>query len=552
IACMNIASHSLDHMPVFARQVLETLAGQIGQAIAREQAETLRIEREANLNTLFNTIKDMLFVMDKQGRILRVNPAVVKTLGYTEDQMRGAPLLNVHPPAQREEAARLLVEIISGRRATYNIPAITKEGREIPIETSLASGRWNGHVAFFGVARDISARVEAEERRLSLERQVQHAQRFESLGILAGGIAHDFNNLLMIILGYVELMQYRLDDKAFSSESLGKIQRTARNASALCKQMLAYSGRGALIKETVCLNSLILDMDHLFQASISKKIALKIDLDSALPYIAGDPAQLQQVLMNLVFNASEAIGEGEGSITIATRASQCTEEEDRELKPNEGDARCILLEVADTGCGMDAETLERVYDPFFSTKFTGRGLGMSAVLGIVRGLKGSIKAESAPGQGTTFRIRLPRAHESAPPKVPAPEKQPTPVKGAGTILIVEDEEDLREMGKMTGEYLGFRMLSAADGCEAVDVYRRESDSIDLVLLDMTMPRMDGEQTFYEMKRLNPNVRVIITSGYANQEIEKRFAGKGLIGVLQKPYSMSALEEKIQLALKHTG
>nr|HMQ14132.1 response regulator [Candidatus Competibacter phosphatis] len=320
----------------------------------------------------------------------------------------------------------------------------------------------------------------------------------------------------------------------------------------LCRQILAYSGKGRFVIDDIRLGNLVGDMFSLLQSSISKKATLNLNLKEPLPPLHGDPGQIRQVIMNLVTNASEAIGDRSGVITISTGLMQCSREYlcEAYLYENLAEGLYVWFEVSDTGTGMDQETQRRIFEPFFTTKFTGRGLGLSAVLGIVRGHKGALKVYSKPGKGTTVKVLFPALAEgkfSAEQGV-APKAGTWSWKGAGTILLVDDEESVRTLGTRMLERIGFKVLVAADGQEALDIYRKRRDEIALILLDLTMPQMDGEETLHELRRIDAKVRVVISSGYTEAEIAPQFAGKPLFGFLQKPYTLSALTQCLRDAM----
>ena len=308
--------------------------------------------------------------------------------------------------------------------------------------------------------------------------------------------------------------------------------------------MLAYSGRGKFVLETIDLNFLLQEMLHMLQVSISKKAVLRLRPYASLPAVSVDATQIRQIIMNLVINASEAIGEKSGVISISTGCMDCDESYLRNvwLDENLSDGLYVYLEIADTGCGMSKEILAKIFDPFFSTKFTGRGLGMSAVLGIVRGHKGALKVYSEPGKGTTFKILLPASEK--PAQLFNGTVQEEHWEGSGTVLLVDDEESARGVGIEMLKESGFTPLTAVDGREALEVYRAHPE-IAFVILDLTMPKMDGEQCFRELKKINPAVKVIISSGYNEFEVTQRFAGKQVAAFVQKPYRLSTLRNAIR-------
>jgi PAS domain S-box-containing protein len=389
-------------------------------------------------------------------------------------------------------------------------------------------------------------RDEADRRRL--ETQLQQAQKLESLGVLAGGIAHDFNNLLVSILGHASLAIEDMPQSTPVRDSLRQIETAARRAADLCKQLLAYSGKGRFVVRRVNLSELVCEMAHLLQVSISKKASLRYQLVPDVPTIEADATQIRQVVMNLITNAAEACGEHGGEIKIATglvlanRDYLATAFLDWTLP----EGRYIFLEVADSGCGMDEATRERLFDPFFTTKMTGRGLGMAAVLGIVRGHRGAIRCDSAPGRGTTFRLLFPAAE--GPPDPPSQATSPPVVRRTATVLIVDDEEVVRTFAQQVLERHGFKVYTANNGRMGLDLFRRHIRDIDLVLLDMTMPILGGDEVFGELRRLRPDVKVIFSSGYNKQDSVARDAGPTAAGFIQKPYRPTELIALIGVVL----
>lgn len=400
-----------------------------------------------------------------------------------------------------------------------------------------------------GAVVDVHERVQAQAERQDMERRMLHVQKLESLGVLAGGMAHDFNNILMAVLGHADLALAKLPTHAPARDHLEAIVTASRQASDLSRQMLAYSGRGRFIIEPIQLSDLVAEMAHLLKAAISKKALFNLKLEKGLPKVEGDATQLRQVLMNLITNASEAIGDRSGVITLCTGAMHCGRSYLTAATVDDDlpEGLYVYMEVSDTGCGMDRDTLQRIYDPFFSTKFTGRGLGMAAVLGIVRGHNGAIRVYSEVGKGTTFKVLLPAAQAEDEPTEAAPQAAGT-WSGAGRVLLVDDEETLRALGQAMLERLGFEVLTASDGREAVALYRQHREQIDLVLLDLTMPHMDGEEAFRELRQINPEVRVVLCSGYTEQDVTARFAGKGLAGFIQKPYTLQDLSDRLRACL----
>ncbi len=542
---------------------LTTLACSIGLDISDRKRieEQLRAEKEFTEAAL-DSQQDTFFLFEPStGKAIRWNRAFNEVTGYSDEEIRGMPAPNAfYSPEDLERAGAFIQETMETGSGMIELELLCKDGRKVPSEYSVSVLRDEAGLPKYliSIGRDVTDRKRAEEQRLSLERQVQHAQKLESLGVLAGGIAHDFNNLLMAISGNASLALDELSQHAPARACVVEIEKASKRAAELAKQMLAYSGKGRFVIEAIDLNEFVQEMAHLLEVSISKKVVLKYDFVANLPVFDGDVTQIRQIIMNLITNASEAIGDRSGTISLSTAVRDCDraylDQASEVLSAGldaplpEGVYTC--LEVADTGCGMDAETTGKIFDPFFTTKFTGRGLGMAAVLGIVRGHRGALKVESGVGKGTTFRVLFP-AKEAADNDLPAPGKGEPAKKewcGSGHVLIADDEESIRAVGKRILERMGFRVLLAPDGCEAVEMFREHAKEIVCVLLDLTMPRMNGEETFRELRAIRPDVQVILCSGYNEQDAMERFAGTGLAGFLQKPYSMAALKAELMEVL----
>ncbi len=380
---------------------------------------------------------------------------------------------------------------------------------------------------------DITPRKRGEAERLDLERRMQHRQKLESLGLMAGGMAHDFNNALMVIQGNAELaLQDTLEDAA-SYDSIREIQYGAQRAAGLAGQLLAYSGRGRVVSKPVSLSDLLIEIEPMLRISASREVRFELNLPRNLPTMHGDPTQLRQIAMNLVANAAEAIGDTDGSLSIRTGLVDGEEQADQH----------VFLEVADTGCGMDTEVVQRIFDPFFTTKFTGRGLGMAAVMGIVRDHHGTIDIQSKPGVGTTIRILFPTANGDVDEAGTAQSLE-TENERRGTphcVLLVDDEDDVRAITQSMLECFGLEVLTATDGIEAIEIFRERAHDIDLVLLDLTMPRLGGEETYRELRAIRPDVSIILTSGYSEQDLGERFADRPGTNFVQKPYCFATLK-----------
>ncbi|OGV45744.1 MAG: hypothetical protein A2X46_09585 [Lentisphaerae bacterium GWF2_57_35] len=505
-------------------------------------------ESEERFRTLAENIPNVAVQgCDRKRRILFWNKTSELLYGYSRQEALGQRLEDlIAPEALRD---RLVDAIEQSLRTGRQLPPEELELRSKsnqPVyvhSTQIVIHNSRNEPEFYRSDVDLS-----ERRRM--EAKIQQTQKLESLGVLAGGIAHDFNNLLMGILGNADLAKESITPSSPVYEHLADIKTAAKRAADLCRQLLAYSGKGKFIVETINLNDMTQEMTHLLEISISKSVVLKRRFAPNLPAIKADPTQLRQIVMNLITNASEAIGDKSGVISIATSAVECSAEDLRQTWLNEPlpEGRYVCLEVSDTGCGMNEETMKRIFDPFFTSKFTGRGLGLAAVLGIVRGHQGALKVQSHPGQGSTFRLFFPAVAGAAEYRPAEPVSTDT-WQGQGYFLLVDDEETVRAVGKRMLSWLGFEVLTAENGIEALELFRQYSDRIAGVLLDLTMPHMNGEDTLQELKKIRPDVRVILSSGYAEQEISRRFDGKGIAGFIQKPYQVESLKRTLQKVLE---
>ncbi len=469
------------------------------------------------------------------------NPAAERIFGYTRAEMLGRDPRILVPDEGQEELSRRRKGLVDGRgegiRISLNVLCRTGQRRHCDwYITALQDedGRFAG--ATF-LADDVTDRQRAEDA-------LRQSQKLESLGVLAGGIAHDFNNLLTAILGTTEMALTRIPEDPWLREALQRIEATTQRGADLARQLLAYAGKGHFAVKPQNLNRIIQEMGDLLTVSISKKVALQYDLQPGLPPVEADSAQFQQVVMNLVINASEAIGDRPGTVTLRTRAVECSQAELSATFPGQvlEPGLFVRMEVEDDGCGMDAETIGRIFDPFFSTKFTGRGLGLSAMLGIVRGHHAGIHVESVPDVGTTFILLFPASEHTALAEATRP-AQPAPA--SGLVLVADDEAIIRELAREALEGAGLQVIEARDGQEAVELFRQHGAQVDLVLLDMTMPRMGGAEAFRLIREMTPSVRVLLTSGYTQQESLDSLTDLPPDGFLQKPFRVRDLVAKVQ-------
>ena len=508
-----------------------------------------RKQRDAEIRRLAVVVEQAaegIVITDAEGVIEFVNPAFEALNGYSLDEALGkTPRILKSDRQSKDFYEELWRTIKSGGIWRAQLVNRRKDGTFYDAEHIIspiydADGRITH---FVGFQRDMTSEK-------ALRTQMEHAQRLESLGVLAGGIAHDFNNILTAIMGNVALAERRVESDSPAMDFLKRVEDSTQGAANLCKQMLAYSGKGKFEIKPINLSALVEEISRLMEVSIKKNVLLRYNLAKNLPAVEADAAQLQQVILNLITNANEAIEDKSGVITINTGVMFADSGYLLNTYTNASlpEGRYVYLEVSDTGCGMDAKTMKRIFDPFFTTKFTGRGLGMSAVVGIINSHRGALKIYSEVGRGTTFKILLPICDKQA---FLAPEKlkQAGDWRGDGAVLVVDDEDTIREVAAMMLEDMGFETFGAADGLEALDIYKDHQDEIVCVLLDMTMPKMDGEACFHELRKLNPDVVVLLSSGYTEQDATPRFIGKGLAGFIQKPYTPEALQEKLQEVLQ---
>jgi len=475
---------------------------------------------------------------------LDVSEGFEKLTGWTRAESIGRTALDMNIWVDLEDR-RKVVELIK-EHGEYTGQEIRFRRKDGSILTGLMSGKLmevDGVPCLLSVTRDITDRRLAEDA-------LRQSQKLESLGLLAGGIAHDFNNLLTVVLGNLNLAQMNLPDDARAQPYLANMEATVLRATELTKQMLAYSGRGHFLVKPQDLNEVVREVTHLLEVSISKKIHLKFELEPGLPAIQADAAQVQQVVMNLVTNASDAIGDREGIIHLSTARCVFGERElhttfrGESLEPGP----YVLLEVSDTGGGMSQEVMTRIFDPFFTTKATGRGLGLSAMLGILRGHGAGLNITSEVAQGSTFRICFPASEEGLVPAVPIREVASAP-RLRGRVLLVDDEDLILQTIGSALKALGLEVFTARDGVEALERFR-ESPRPDLVLMDLTMPRMDGREAFQVMHSLDPSVPVVLSSGFTEQDSIQTLSGHNPAAFIQKPYQIKVLRQLLRRVLSN--
>ncbi len=482
------------------------------------------LESEERYRELVQLMPVIIGEATMNGTITFLNQLGVRSLGYDSlDQAIGIPIRDHIVPEQHAAMFELMQRRLAGEPATgTEYTLLRRDGSTFPAILHSGVRMVEGQPVGYRVAMlDITVRVQAEDERHALESQVRHVQKLESLGLLAGGIAHDFNNLLAIILGNTEIAAAELPP-GHSKRRLEVARKAAIRAAELTEQMLAYTGKATFSTAPLDLNVLITEMAPLLDVSHTKKVRLRLELEEGLPAVQGDAAQLRQVVLNLVTNASEAIGEAGGRVKLSTSY----------------DDGQVVVEVNDDGPGMDEATLARIFDPFFTTKFTGRGLGLAAVQGIVHGHGGEIDVDTAPGAGTSFRICLPVVAAQA---VAIADEEPTPIPSAtATLLLIDDDDGVREIAAIMLRTAGFAVIEAGDGIHGLELYKQHRADIRLVLLDMTMPGLSGAETYSALVELDAEVSVLACSGFSSGHATTDLRGPQLKGFLQKPYRRAEL------------
>jgi PAS domain S-box-containing protein len=526
----------------------------------RDHAEALRASQE-QLSLVLEGSQDGFWDWDIPADRITRSPRWAAIIGYALEEL---------PPTRAAFTALVHPDDLPRIREDEQLVWRGKDQFSLEFRMRAKSGEWRwvldrGKVVardphsglplrIAGTHTDITARKQAEEESEKLQRKMLETQKLESLGVLAGGIAHDFNNLLTVILGHTSFL-YSTRPPGFDADTadrLGKVVAASHRAADLCRQLLAYAGKGAFLIEKLDLNRLVQDTSRLLELSPGAS-QLVFTLAPDLPPIEADASQIRQIIMNLVLNASEAIGSRPGGhIQVTTRTVRLRAGEPPDARPAgglpEGDYVCV--EVADNGGGMTAEVLARIFDPFFTTKFTGRGLGLAAVLGIVRAHQGALTVRSTPGQGSTFNIYLPAAAGSAVATPVATTVTPFPAKRAtGTILVADDEESVRHLVSDILRRIGYEAVLAADGAEALELFRTAPNRFRAVMLDITMPKLDGLTVLQRCREVRPRLPGLIFSGHSEQDARGRFGGGNDTVFLQKPFSPESLLDHLLLVTK---
>jgi PAS domain S-box-containing protein len=536
------------------REIVFAIARDISARKVAEQALRASEERLRFTQFALDHAQDIVSIMDREGNRLYVSETFCNFTGRTQEELFVSKVWEGIPSLNRDRFQALWDDIKRCGTLSFEIELLGRNEEKKPVETNATYLNFGGREAVCTISRDLTTRKSAEAEKKRMQLQLQETQKLESLGVLAGGIAHDFNNLLTGILGNASLARDRLADNSELHEPLRQIERASTRAAELCQQMLAYAGKGRFIVEPIDLSGLVEDTAKLLDLSVGRRAALELRLAPDLPSVLVDATQMRQIVMNLVLNAAEAISHPQGKIVVSTgemRVDQtflATARVAAELTEGPG----VFLEVSDNGEGMNRETLERVFEPFFTTKFTGRGLGLAAVLGIVRAHQGALHVQSERGRGTTFRLVLAPHHEIARKAASLPPFRTSVERNQGCVLVVDDEESVRSVTRQALERIGFKVETAEDGEVALTKLAPDPRRFTVILLDYTMPRLDGAQTLREILRLNPQARVILMSGFPEQEARERLGQDTLAGFVQKPFDLPTLRAQVERVVQGTG
>jgi PAS domain S-box-containing protein len=539
IGMMNVSSCKDEAFGEEDIKIIHTMANQVSNAI--HHLRLLATAEKTKMESIVESMVDGVIMLDERNNPVILNPRARTLLGLNADaEVSGKEFRDI---LKKLSLDKELAETLKAKKVTTK-EVVDEDERTLYCNITPVKDVDKNIIGTMIILRDISERKK-------LRTQFQYAQKMESFGMLAGGIAHDFNNLLTGIMGNVDavLMDVPKDSKTY--QYVKDIESAGDRATGLCRQMLAYSG-GSEIETTIfSLSDVLNDMAQLMSASISKKIEIRKEFAAEIPNIEADITQIRQIIMNLIINAAEIIGDKTGVITISTGVAECDEhcfdDDSFSGKPKAG--TYVYYKITDTGGGMSDDTIKKVFDPFFSTKFTGRGLGLAAVLGIVNSHKGSIRIKSEIGKGTTFTCLFPMSTKKV--AIQHGDEDGDDLKdwkGSGTILLIDDEILARTVGKRLLEKAGFDVLVASDGPQGIDIFRENKDEISAVLLDFVMPKMNGEEVFHELSDIEKDVKVIICSGYNEQEAVSNLKAVGLAGFIQKPYRNKELMTKLRALL----
>lgn len=515
-----------------------TLRGEL-----RRRAQRLRASEEKYARLFESCQEAALVYLVDGGTVVEANDAACRLYGYRREELLGRPMASL----QAGLGTDTIYEVVRAGRVTWHHTRHRRmDGRSIDVEVNATRVEYDGKPAILSFNRDLTDRIRADDEKRRLEAQLQHAQRLESLGILAGGVAHDFNNLLLTIMGHAELAGLKADDPQRVREKLGEIELAATRAADLTQQLLAYAGKARFRIEPVDLTVLATEMTKLLGTRLSTKARLEYETAPELPLIAGDPTLLRQVIMNLLINASDSLNGTEGVIRVRTSVEHFDRPflSETFVPADIAAGEYVVLEITDTGCGMDEKTMKRIFDPFFSTKFTGRGLGLAVTLRTVQRHRGALKVSSQPGAGTTFRLLLPPAADAARTAIVAPPREVAAAAPAGWALVVDDDASVRDVIRRLLETRNWTVTSASDGESALRVLEG-APTVDLIVLDLTMPGLSGAELVRAVRQRRPATPLLIVSGYSSEELDSRAPEIVVEAFLPKPFSSESLFQGIR-------
>jgi len=518
----------------------------------REQQQKL-LRSQQWLKSISDHLPEALITIDEHGIVTSFNPAGERMFGYSAAEIVGESVnLLMQEEDARQHNAQIRRYLDSGEAHVIGlireVEAVRRNGEIFPIELQIRELKSHQQRYFIGMMRDITERRHQERQQLLVNERIERTQRLESLGVLAGGIAHDFNNILSSVLGNTELLRIDLGSLDADSEGcLQNIETGCNHAADLCRQMLAYAGKGRYVIRAVNVSDLVQGMEKLIRVSVPASIVVKKSLRDDIPMIHADVAQTEQLVLNLLTNAAEAIGNDGGEIHLTTGVQELAEQDLHDFEGADAmqPGEFVFLEVKDSGCGIRPEDMKHLFEPFFTTKFTGRGLGMSAILGILRSHHGGIQITSSSGKGSTIRVLIPaQAHvvETIKPEEKAAKAASAGWKGSGSVLIVDDELTLRDMAGKMLKRMGFDSVAVEDGNRALALLAERQEAFRVVLLDLTMPGLSGAEVLVEIRRLYPNLKVIISTGYGQQALTEHFHSCQPDGFVPKPYRYQQLME----------
>lgn len=549
---------NLSQSTISAQQKTEENIKLINESLELRVAErTKELKRLFDFNrVVLDSIVDSISIIDTASfRIVDANLAFLKEVDLPKEQIIGRTCYDVthqrpSPCTPPHDSCPLIETISNEDHAATQHTHWTHSGekRYVEIITSPIKDEQGKIVQAVHIQRDITGRKRAEEEKLTLEQQIQQAQKLESLGVLAGGIAHDFNNILTIISGNCYLAKMDSDN---SETYLPNIEKASERAAELCRQMLAYAGETQTAHSQINIVDLVDELVKMLRTTLPQNAVIKQGSSMDIPLIKADASQISQIVMNLIINASEAIGEVQGEIRVSLTKTEL--KSDEPIKDHQGKTITpgwyVYLEVTDNGSGMDDETKQRIFEPFYTTKFVGRGLGMSAVRGIVMSHCGALQLFSQPGQGTTFKVYLPVQISESVENESTLQVSSEVWQGCGTILLVEDDEQVKSIAGAMLRELGFFVIEASNGKDALELYRQNAADITMVMTDMGMPVMDGYELFSELKKLKPELPILISSGFGDVEVTSKIACDDITGLVSKPYRFDLLQEMVKSVLE---